>query len=154
MLRAARPDDVPALVALMAEFYAEASFPLPRDAAAAAFAALIAEPRWGRVWLLPDPGDGAPAGYMVLTVGYGMEYGGLRGFVDDLFVRPAARRRGLARAALREVRSAAEAMGVRVLLVETGPEDARTRSLYGQAGFVDSGRLLMAQPLAPAVHEG
>src|SRR5687768_10573327 len=119
--REARPDDVPRLVALMGEFYAEAGYPLPEDAAARAFAALLGDPRLGRAWLLEA--DGAPAGYLVLTLGYSMEYGGLRGFVDDLFVRPAARGRGLAAAGLEAARRAAEALGARALLVETGHEN-------------------------------
>jgi GNAT superfamily N-acetyltransferase len=154
LARAARPDDVPALVALMAEFYAESGYPLPAAAAARTFAALLDDPRLGRVWLLEA--DGEPAGYVVLTVAFSMEYGGLRGFVDDLFVRPAHRRRGLAAAGLAAVRGAAEALGVRALLVETGEGDhhAAARRLYARAGFADSGRLLLTAPLAPPVHEG
>jgi ribosomal protein S18 acetylase RimI-like enzyme len=80
-----------------------------------------------------------------------MEYGGLRGFVDDLFVRAAFRGRGLA-AALAEVRSAAEAMGVRALLVEVGPENDSARRAYEKIGLADTGRLLLAAPLAAPVH--
>lgn len=40
--RLATPADVPVLVALMREFYAEAAFELPAAAAAGAFAALLA----------------------------------------------------------------------------------------------------------------
>ncbi len=150
--REARPDDVPRLVALMAEFYAESGYPLPEAAAARTFAALLAEPRLGRVWLLEA--DGEPAGYVVLTVSFSMEYGGLRGFVDDLFVRAAYRRRGLASAALAAVRRAAESLGVRALLVETGAENDAARRVYARAGFADAGRLLLTVPLAPPVHEG
>jgi hypothetical protein len=93
-VREARAADVPAPVALMTEFYGEAGFALPREAAADAFAGLIAAPARGRVWLLLA--DGAASGYVVLTVAHAMEYGGLRGFVDDLFVRLAAvRARGV-----------------------------------------------------------
>jgi GNAT superfamily N-acetyltransferase len=152
--REAHPDDVPRLVALMAEFYAESGYPLPADAAARTFAALLDDPRLGRVWLLEA--DGAPAGYVVLTLAFSMEYGGLRGFVDDLFVRSPCRRRGLAAAGLAAVRRAAEALGERALHVETGAEDyhAAARGVYARAGFAASDRLLLTAPLAPPVHEG
>jgi GNAT superfamily N-acetyltransferase len=89
----------------------------------------------------------------VLTVGFSMEYGGLRGFVDDLFVRAPFRGRGVAGAGLEAVRRAASALGVRALLVETGAENAAARRVYERAGFVDTGRLLLAAPLAAPVHE-
>jgi GNAT superfamily N-acetyltransferase len=150
-VREATPDDIPRLVALMAEFYAESDYPLPAEAATRAFASLLDDARLGRVWLIEA--DAEPTGYVVLTVGYSMEYGGLRGFVDDLFVREAYRGRGLAATALAEVRRAAEALGVRALLVEVGPDNDRARRVYARNGFVNSGRLLLTQPLAAPVHE-
>jgi len=134
----------------MAEFYAESGYPLAAEAAARAFAALLDEPRLGRVWLMEA--DGEPAGYVVLTVGFSMEYGGLRGFVDDLFVRAAFRGRGLAVAALAELRRAAEEMGVRALLVEVGPDNDAAHRVYRRLGLEDTGRLLLSLPLAAPVH--
>ena len=114
--RAAGLADIPALVALMAEFYAESGFPLATAPATRAFARLIGDPALGAVWLIEA--DGEPAGYVVLTVCYAMEYGGLRGFVDDLFVRSPFRGRGLGGEAMAELRRAAEARGVRAPRVQ------------------------------------
>ena len=149
--RRATDDDIPVLVALMREFYAESDYPLPEEAAAQAFAGLLADERLGRLWLIEHLGE--PAGYVALTVGYSMEFGGLRGFVDDLFVRAAHRGRGLASAALEEVLDECEAMDVRALLVEVGPDDDVARRVYARAGLEDTGRVVMARPLAPATHE-
>jgi GNAT superfamily N-acetyltransferase len=137
-------------VALMAEFYAEADFPLPAANAMRAFAALLADPALGAVWLAG--GGERPAGYAVLTVGYSMEYGGLRGFVDDLYVRPAARGRGVAAALLAGVRRGCAERGVRALHVEVGPDNDAARRVYARAGFADGGHLLLTLPLAPPVH--
>jgi GNAT superfamily N-acetyltransferase len=150
-VRPAGPGDVPRLVSLMAEFYGEAGFPLPADAAARTFAALLDDPRLGRVWLLEA--DGEPAGYAVLTVSFSMEFGGLRGFVDDLFVRASFRGRGLAASALAEIRRTAESLDVRALLVETDADNGVAGRVYRRAGFVDAGRLLLSLPLAAPVHE-
>ena len=150
--RAATADDIPTLVELMREFYAESDFPLPEENARLMFAALLAEPRLGGVWLMEA--DGEPAGHIVLTVCFSMEYGGLRGFVDDLFVRPAFRGRGLAAAGLAALRADAEARGVRALLVEAGPANDVALRVYRRAGFEDGGHLLMTLPLATPVHVG
>ena len=151
LVRLANQSDVPALVELMRAFYAESAYPLPEAQAAATFTDLIASPQLGSVWLLQA--DGQPAGFVVLTVAFSMEYGGLRGFVDDLFVSPRFRRMGLAAAALDAVKRACVARGVRALLVETSSSNAPALRVYRRAGFEESGRLLMTLPLAPATHE-
>ncbi|MFN2443996.1 MAG: GNAT family N-acetyltransferase [Vicinamibacterales bacterium] len=115
------------------------------------FHALLADERLGRVWLIEC--DGEPAGYVVLTVSFSIEYGGLRGFVDDLFVRKRFRRGGLAAAALAEVRNACVALGVRALFVESDPDDEGAQRVYRRSGFASSNRLLLTASLAPAVHE-
>lgn len=150
-VRLAERKDVPALVALMAEFYGEAGFQLPEEAAARTFVALFDDPRLGRIWLMEQETEAV--GYLVLTVGYSMEFGGLRGFVDDFFVRPAARGKGLGAMALEAVRQSCQQLGIRALLVETGPDDHPARRLYARAGFTANGRVLLSQALAPAMHE-
>jgi GNAT superfamily N-acetyltransferase len=149
-VRPATRHDVPQLVALMTEFYAEAGFALLAGPAARAFERLVADPSLGGVWLLAA--DGVPAGYVAVTLAFSLEHGGLRGFVDDLFVRAPARGRGLAAAGLTAVRDACEALGVRALYVETGEESAAARRLYERQGFTDTRRLLLALPLASPVH--
>ncbi len=150
-MRTARVEDVPVLVGLMAEFYEEAGYSLPRDAATRAFTTLLGEPGRGRIWVVEVGTE--PVGYIVLTLSFSMEYGGLRGFVDDFFVRPAARRRGCGAAALNTVRQTCRDLGVRALLVETGPENHPARGVYARAGFEESGRMLLGQALAPPIHE-
>lgn len=150
-IRRASYADVPSLVALMEVFYAESAFPLPTAPAMRAFQRLLEQPELGTIWMMED--EGQPAGYVVLTVSYSMEFGGLRGFVDDLFVHPRCRRLGLATEALAEVRRECTNRGVRALLVETGPDNDQARRVYQRAGLQESGRLLLTLPLEPAVHE-
>jgi len=149
-VRAARPSDIPLLVALMTEFYAEAGYSLPTEPAARTFAQLLGDPRLGQVWIVEC--DSEPAGHVVLTVSFSMEYGGLRGFVDDLFVRQPYRGRGLAAAALAEVRRACASLGVRALHVEVGPANDMALRVYRRSGFEDSGHLLLTLPLDAPVH--
>jgi len=150
MIRRATGADVSALVGLMADFYSEAEFTLDTAAAARAFEALLAAPSLGTIWLAEL--DEAPLGHLVLSVAFSMEYGGMRGFIDDLYVRPSARGHGIGAALLDAAREGAIARGLRALCVETGLEDHPARSLYARAGYVDSEHALLVQPLAAAVH--
>lgn len=150
-VRLAEHGDVPTLVALMTEFYSEAGYSLSPEQASQAFDALLDDPRLGRVWLVES--GGSPVGYLVLTLGFSMEFGGVRGFVDDLFVRPNARGKGLGAVVLAAVKQACADLGVRALLVETGPAEHPARRLYARAGFQESGRVVLTQSLGPAIHE-
>jgi len=149
-IRSATAADIPSLVALMTDFYAESSFMLPAAAATRAFDALFAAPTLGAVWLAEHAG--VPVGHLVLAISYSMEYGGLGGFIDDLYVRPAARGHGAGAALLAAARDGAQARGLRVLQVETGQASHAARPLYARAGYVDSGHALLTLPLAAPLH--
>ena len=65
---------------------AESGYPLNSHRSADAFRALLGDERFGRVWLIES--DGVEVGYVVVTLGFSMEYGAPDAFIDDLFVRP------------------------------------------------------------------
>ena len=56
----------------MSEFYGEAGYGLNLERVTAAFRALLLDARLGRAWIVEA--DGVPAGYIVITMGYSMEY--------------------------------------------------------------------------------
>ena len=151
MTRLATLSDVDVLVRLMRDFYAESNIVLHEGPAGRTFSALLEDPRFGQVWLMQV--DDVPAGFVVLTVSFSMEYSGLRGFVDDFYVAPAYRKRGLGHAALEEVTRACRQVGVRALLVEVGPDNEAALSAYRSAGFADTGHALLSLPLAAPVHQ-
>jgi GNAT superfamily N-acetyltransferase len=150
VIRAATRADVDSLVGLMSEFYAEAGFALPLVPASQAFSTLLDTPALGGAWLAEV--DGRAVGHLVLSVAFSMEFGGLRGFVDDLYVDPRARNRGIGAALLSAARVEALTRGLRALCVETGLDDHPARGLYSRAGFVDTGHALLIQPLATPIH--
>lgn len=150
-LRPATFADCSLLVELMSEFYAESDYALHPSRAEEAFKALLADHGFGRAWLIESQAQ--VAGYVVLTLGYSMEYGGRDAFVDDLFIRRAFRGKGLGRSALDEVRSAALSLGVRALHLEVGRDNSAAQALYRRTGFEDSGRQLLTLRLADPTHE-
>ena len=129
----ATSDDIPALVDLMHEFYAESHYPLDRRWAAASFSGLLGDDSRGAAWLVSH--EGGPAGYVVLTVRHSMEYGGLDAFIDDLFIRPAHRRRGLGRVLLDALFAECERRVVLAVHVEVGRDNAAAQALYRGYGL-------------------
>lgn len=150
MRRAAR-SDIPTLVALMAEFYAESAFELDRSVAEAAFASILGEERLGGVWLIES--DGEAVGHVVMTLRFGMEFAGLIACVDDLYVRPSHRKQGLATKALAELRDLCKARGVRAMTVEVGDDNVAAQAAYRRLGFEEaSNRQLLSLALAAPAH--
>ena len=132
--RRAGPGDVAALVGLMREFYAEAGHPLDEGSAGQAFRDLIADPPRGAVWLIEE--DDRAIGHVVLSVRFAMEFGGLIGYIDDLFVRPAHRRKGAAAAALEALLEECRTRGCRAIEVEVAPDNVPAQAVYRRYGLL------------------
>lgn len=126
-------DDIPILVELMREFYAEANYQLDMQWAAASFSALLKDNSRGAAWIILQ--DSEPAGYVVLTTRFSMEYGGLDGFIDDLFIRPGYRRKGLGREALRALFDECDRRKLLAVHVEVGEDNIGAKSLYKSYGL-------------------
>jgi ribosomal protein S18 acetylase RimI-like enzyme len=142
--RTARPDDLPMLLGLMRQFYQDTEIAFDPEASQALLA-LLADPSLGRVFVIEVGLE--TAGYAVLTLGFSLEFLGRDGFVDELFVVPAFRRRGLGLAAIRKLESVAAELGVRALHLEVGPENESAFDLYRGAGFRDRRHRLMTRLL-------
>ena len=140
----ATPADLDVLLTFMAALRAEDPFPasaVDENATRVAIEKLLANPALGRAWAIRSGGQ--PAGYVVLTLGYSIEMGGRTAFVDELYVAPAHRGRGLGRRTLAFVADAARSIGVRSLLLEVSPSNEAARRLYRSAGFVERTYRLM-----------
>lgn len=136
--------DFETIVALMRAFYAGESLPFTPNVLAAA-ETLIDDDSVGHFCLIRD--DAGAAGYFVLTYGFSLERGGRFALLDELFILPAARNRGLGQAALgRAVEIAAEA-GCRSLHLEVDQKKPQLLEIYRRAGFLDTGRHYLTRPL-------
>jgi ribosomal protein S18 acetylase RimI-like enzyme len=143
--RAARPADVDAIVALVHEYYAGEGYAFDEAAARRAIAGLDATR--GRLWVADE--GGAVVGYLAVTFGWSIEYHGRDAFIDELYVAPSHRGRGLGRAAMTLAEEACRTAGVQALHLEVERTNVNARELYRRRGFTDSERLLMTRPLTP-----
>jgi len=142
---AATVADLDALLALARAFHAEDGHALSQAGAGALAAVAGGEPL-ARCWLVRRAGRAV--GYVVLSLGFSIEHGGRDGFIDDLYLVPAARGIGLGRALLAFAVGEAEKLGIRMLHLEVEPGNDRAHDLYRRNGFTESGRRLMSRRLA------
>jgi len=144
--RIATLDDLPAVLDMMRAFYAEDRLRFDDIATPRAVSALLSDPGCGALLLLGADGTD---GYLALTRGFSLEQGGHHALLDELYIAPAARGRGLGAQALDIAGAQARAWGVPVLRLEVHHHNPRAKALYLRAGFVDSHRDTLARALAP-----
>ncbi|HYC58021.1 MAG TPA: GNAT family N-acetyltransferase [Thermoanaerobaculia bacterium] len=139
--RRAVAEDVPALLALHERFYREEGYPYDPISMARALRELIANPAFGRAFVTGDP----PVGYLLVTFGFSVEFGGRDAFVDELYIADAARGQGLGSAALQVAEEACREAGIRALHLEVEHANSRARALYERSGYVAHDRHLMTK---------
>lgn len=129
----AGPDDAPRLLALIAKFHEECRIERTDAQREGALMPLLEGSPLGAAWLF-GPAK-APTGYTIITFGWSMEFGGMDAFVDELFIRPSVRKRGIASEVLMAISSSLSDVGVKALHLEVDREDAATQRLYSRAHF-------------------
>ena len=140
-IRLARPEDLDTLLPLVAAFHNEEGITSSEDHRRAAVQPLLEGIPYGAVYLI-GPAR-APVGYIIVTFSWSVEFGGMDGFVDELFIRPPVRGRGIASEVLIALpRTLAEA-GIRALHLEVDRDNQPAQRLYGRARFHPRERYLL-----------
>ncbi|RPD44443.1 GNAT family N-acetyltransferase [Paracnuella aquatica] len=137
-------DEAPVL-AMMADFYAIDGYPFNREKAGHIFQTLVANEGLGRLWLIAE--DTNAIGYVFLAFSFSFEYGGRNAFIDELYLQPPHRHKGIGKTILAFVEKQAIALGVQTLHLEVERHNDAGLKLYGGRGFKDSGRYLFVKRL-------
>ena len=95
LLHLATPEDTDSLLPLVAAFHGEMGYDTDTAHHMAAVKPLLNGSPHGAIWLVGP--RRAPVGYVVISFGWSVEYGGLDGIVDEIYVRSAVRGRGIER---------------------------------------------------------
>ncbi|WP_171211321.1 N-acetyltransferase [Ruegeria sp. HKCCA5426] len=145
-LRLARPEDLDRLVGLVTAFHSEEGIAQDADQTRNALAPLLEGIPHGCVYLI-GPGR-APLGYIILTFGWSVEFGGMDGFVDEIYIRPAVRGRGIASEVLLDLPKALAGAGLTALHLEVDRTNEAAQKLYLRTGFKPRDRyMLMSKKL-------
>lgn len=126
-------DDLERLEKLVRAFHEEFDLDLSDDHRHAALLPLVEGSPHGAAYLM-GPRQ-APIGYVVVSFGWAIELGGLDGFIDEIYVRPAVRGRGIASAALLSLSKSLASAGVKGLHMEVDRNDKAAQRLYQRCGF-------------------
>ncbi|MGH1413115.1 MAG: GNAT family N-acetyltransferase [Pelagimonas sp.] len=132
-LQLATENDAAKLLPLVAAFHNEMGFATTQEQQTAAIAPLLDGSPHGAIWLVGP--RNSPVGYITITFGWSLEFGGMDAFVDELYIRPAVRKRGMGSEALSAIAKALGDGGVRALHLEVDRDDEDTQRFYSRARF-------------------
>lgn len=132
-LHLAGPDDLPKLTKLVAAFHAEHAIemdPLKRETVLKPICDGIPQ----AVAYLVGP-KVSPLGYVILTIGYSVEFGGYDSWLDEIYVRPNVRGRGIGGEVLLQLGKTMSEAGVKAMFLEADPQNESALRLYQRSGF-------------------
>ncbi|MCC1494390.1 GNAT family N-acetyltransferase [Cognatishimia sp. F0-27] len=145
-LHLATEDDADRLLAMVAAFHGETGFESDEIRRAEAIGPLLDGSPHGAIWLIGP--RRAPVGYIAVSFGWSLEYGGLDAIVDELYIRAAVRGRGMGGEALNALARSLREAGVKAMHLEAQREDTRLHGFYRRARFVPrDGYVLMSRVL-------
>src|SRR5690606_29957901 len=123
---------------MLRRLYAEDRIPLAAPPVRRGLDQVLADPSLGAVLLADSPGG--VIGYLVLGWCYSLEQGGRHVLVDELYLEPEARGRGLGRALLAAACDWARWQGAEVVRLEVNRHNPRAKARYLDSGLRDDAR--------------
>ncbi|MEM9007131.1 MAG: GNAT family N-acetyltransferase [Cyanobacteria bacterium P01_F01_bin.86] len=131
------------LMQLVSEFCEFDNHLFESDNARQAISDLINNEAYGRIWLVMA--EDAPAGYVVITLGYSLEYHGRDAFVDEIFLREPYRGQGIGTQTFAFLEAECQKLGVNALHLEVMPENQKAYGFYCKLGYRDRQSALLTK---------
>jgi ribosomal protein S18 acetylase RimI-like enzyme len=141
--RLATFDDVYRLLPLMQDFCAFERLDYDEARLRRLLPELIASQSLGRLVLFEQANE--LLGYMVLGFGFSLEFHGRDCFIDEFYVRPEHRSKGIGKGALEFAVKTCRALGIRAVHLEADHFNVRGQEFYRRLGFKDHDRHLMTR---------
>jgi ribosomal protein S18 acetylase RimI-like enzyme len=135
--------ELPALLELMREFYAQQEMRFDEPAASLAINRALKNPELAQIYLIFRGAE--LAGYFALTFCFSLEFHGRFALFDELYLREPFRRQKLGKAVVAFAEDLCKQAGIKALRLEVGRENQPAQSLYRAAGFKEDERNLMTK---------
>jgi GNAT superfamily N-acetyltransferase len=132
----------------MEKYYDYDRHDFDRKMARSAMRRLLGNRRLGIVLLALD--GSKPIGYLVLALGYSLEFGGRDAFIDEFFIKEKYRGKGIGKAVLAHAHTVAKKQRVNALHLEVTRHNSAVIGFYRRGGFIDHDRYLMTKRISKA----
>lgn len=135
-IKAAALADMPQLISMILQMYEEETDvePMTPEKAAALTQHLLTNPDHGKMYLIYENAASSAAGYFIVTICYNVEHAGIIANLEDLFILPEYRGRGLGQTCLEYVEK--EYAHAVALKLEVSPSNHGAQKLYRKNGYL------------------
>ena len=141
--RFGEPADIEALLPLMEDFCAFEKLQYDPGRLSRLLSELIGNRDLGRLILFEEAQE--LVGYMVLGFGFSLEFHGRDCFIDEFYVVPEYRSRGIGQAAVDFALGVCREAGIKAVHLEADHVNLRGHEFYKRLGFRDHPRHLMTR---------
>ena len=126
-------EDLEILLPLVRAFHEFEDIPIADDRRKSSLTMLLVNKELGGIWLIYC--DRQPVGYIALSVGYSIEFGGKDAFINEFYIRPEFRGKGLGTQTLEFMKIAAKDLDIRATHLEVARTNTNAHRLYARANF-------------------
>jgi len=134
-----------AVLSFARAFWVEDGMPATPDQVRALHELVAGSPA-GAIYVIETGGDAV--GCAILTWGYSVEFAGPDAILDEIYITPSARGRGLGSEAIAMLENAARAHGCGAMHLEVFRDKPAQARLYERLGFEDRKSIFMSKHLA------
>lgn len=134
-------EDTERVLSLMTRYHEEAGIRSDEVIRARAVAPLLDGSPHGAIWLIGP--QRAPLGYVVVSFGWSVQRGGTEGWVEECYIRPSVRGRGIGTEVLHAVAVSLGKGGVIALHTRVGRENDALVRFCKRVGFRPQDNILL-----------
>lgn len=135
--------EIPILLDLMREFYAQTHMPFSESAARTSLGKMLTDPSNGELYLIFRGSD--LAGYFALTFCFSLEFHGKFALLDELYIREPFRGQRLGKSVMTFAESECRKAGIKALRLEVGEDNQHAQALYSSVGLKKDSRFLFTK---------
>ena len=132
-LQFASLDDLQQLLPLVKAYHQFESIQMSDKHRSLAIQNLLSDSSLGGMWLIFA--NTQLVGYLALTFGYSIEFGGKDAFIDELYIQPDFRGLGLGAKTLKQIQQAAQALDIQAIHLEVAQQNIKAQTFYAQVNF-------------------
>jgi ribosomal protein S18 acetylase RimI-like enzyme len=98
---------------------------------------------FGQAWLIQRETE--VIGYIILTLGFSLEFRGRDAFIDEFYVRPEYQNQGIGTKTLAFIETSLMSLGIRAIHLEVDFENPNAQRLYRKTGYQGHNRFLLTK---------
>jgi GNAT superfamily N-acetyltransferase len=132
-IRIASIEDLEILLPLVRAFHEFEDLHITDEQRKSSLTTLLGNAELGGVWLIYS--DSQAVGYIALCTGYSIEFSGKDAFIDEFYIRPEFRGKGLGKQTLEFIKIAAKDLDIRAIHLEVARTNINAHRLYSRFNF-------------------